>query len=97
MVPTALRYKFGSDNPNDNTRGRNSSVGNMLGSLACVMQRPGFHPARSRPVESTFLLEMTWVLTPFPTTLSDKNIHPGPVCAHMHSIARTQKFLTFMS
>ena len=30
-------------------------------------------------------------------TLSDESINRGLVCAHMHSIARTQKILTFMS
>ena len=49
-------------------------------------------------VEGIFPLELTWVLTPFlPKTLSDESINRGLVCAHMHSIARTQKILTFMS
>ena len=30
-------------------------------------------------------------------TLSDESINRGLVCAHMHSIVRTQKILTFMS
>ena len=30
-------------------------------------------------------------------TLSDESIKRGLVCAHMHSIAQTQKILTFMS
>ena len=29
--------------------------------------------------------------------LSDESISRGLVCVHMHSIARTQKILTFMS
>ena len=32
-----------------------------------------------------------------PPKLSDESINGGVVCAHMHSIARTQKILTFMS
>ena len=32
-----------------------------------------------------------------PKILSDESINRGLVCAHMHSIARTQKILTFMS
>ena len=32
-----------------------------------------------------------------PKTLSDESINRGPVCAHMHFIALTQKILTFMS
>ena len=42
-------------------------------------------------------LELTWVLTPFIKTLSDESINRGLVCAHKHSITRTQKILTFMS
>ena len=30
-------------------------------------------------------------------TLSDESINRGLVCAHMHSTARSQKILTFMS
>ena len=43
-----------------------------------------------------FRLELTWVLTPFPKTLSDESVKRGLVCAHMHSITQTQKILTFM-
>ena len=32
-----------------------------------------------------------------PKTLSDESINQGLVCVHMHSIAQTQKILTFMS
>ena len=49
------------------------------------------------PVEGIFPLELTWVQTPLPKTLSDESINQGLVCAHMHFIARTQKILTFMS
>ena len=42
-----------------------------------------------------FPLELTWVLTPFPKTLSDESMNR--VCVHMNSIARTPKILTFMS
>ena len=64
------------------------------------MQRCGFDPVLKIifQVEGFFfILELTWVLTPFPLTLSDESIDRGLVCAHMHSIARTQKILTFMS
>ena len=63
------------------------------------MQRRGLDPPLRRfffPVEGIFPLELTWVLTPFPQTLSDENINRSPVCAHMHSIGWTQKILTFM-
>ena len=33
----------------------------------------------------------------FSKTLSDESTNQGLVCAHMHTIARTQKILTFMS
>ena len=69
-------------------------VGSVLGALFCLMQRRGFHP----PPRTIFPLELTWVLTQFPPkTLSDESINQGLVCAHMHSIALTQKILTFMS
>ena len=61
-----------------------------------MMQRRGFDPPEPS-VEGIFLLELTWVLTPFPKTLLDESINRVVVCAHMHSIARTQKMLTFMS
>ena len=48
-------------------------------------------------IEGIFALELTWVLIPFPQTLSDESINRSLVCAHMHSIARTQKILTFIS
>ena len=51
-----------------NDGGRNSSIGSVLGSLSCLMQRCGFDtpPRRIFPVEGIFPLELTWVLTPFP-------------------------------
>ena len=42
-------------------------------------------------------MELTRVLTPFPKSLWGLSIDRGLVCAHMHSVARTQKILTFMS
>ena len=41
--------------------------------------------------EWIFPLEWTWFLTPFPKNLLDKSINQGLVCAHMHSVAWTQK------
>ena len=78
--------------------GWNSSVGNGFGSQSCVMRRGRLDSPES-PVEGIFPLEPTCVLTPFPDskTLSDESINQGLVCAHMHSIAQTQKILTFMS
>ena len=64
------------------------------------MQRREFDPPQRRfffPVQGIFPLELSWVLTPFPQTLSDESINRGLVCGHVHSIARTQKILTFMS
>ena len=55
----------------------------------------GCHSAYS--VEGIFPLELTWFLIPFSQNLSDESINRGLVCAHMPSIARTQKILTFMS
>ena len=46
--------------------GRNSSVGSELGSLSSVMQSRDFFP-----------LELAWVLTPFPKTLSDESMNGG--------------------
>ena len=48
--------------------GWNSSVGSVLSSLFCVMQRCGFDSPLRRIflVEWIFPLEVTWVLTPFP-------------------------------
>ena len=65
---------------------------------------PVLRDAASRvrpPVEvfppSSSPLELTWVLAPFPKIISDEIINRGLVCAHMHSIARTQKILTCVS
>ena len=56
---------------------RNSSVGVVLGSLSCLMQRCGFNPPLRRifPIQGIFPLEFTWVQTPFPKTLSDESIN----------------------
>ena len=64
--------------------GLNSSVGNVLGLLSCVM-RCGFDPPLS-----------FWLSIP-KKILSDVSINRGLVCAHVHSITWTQKILTFMS
>ena len=80
--------------------GRNSSVGSVLGSLSCLMQRHGFDPPPRRfffLVEGTFPLELTRVLTPFPQILSDESMNRGLVRAHIHSTRRTQKIPAFMS
>ena len=72
----------------------------LLGSLSCVMPRRRFDPplGRNFPVECISPLELTWVLTPFPCkNLMVESINRGLICACMHSIARTQKILTFMS
>ena len=64
--------------------GRNSSVGSVC--WACYLA-----------VEEIFLLELTWVLTPFPYSLSDEGRNWGLVFVPMYSIAKTQKIPTFMS
>ena len=60
-------------------------------------------------VKGFLSLQLTWVLTPFPTppppplthphpqTIADESTHRGLVCARMHSIARSQKILTLRS
>ena len=48
-------------------------------------------PSSEPPVEGIFPLELTWVLTPFPTTLSDKSLNQGLVYACMHSFVQTKK------
>ena len=68
--------------------GRNSLVGDAASWVG---------PDPELPAEGIFPLEFTWVLTPFPKTLLDDSINQGLVCAHMHSIAWTQKMMTFMS
>ena len=72
-----------------NSGGRNSSV------LRDVASR--IPPFSEPPVDAIFPLELTWVLTPFSKTLSDKSINRVLVCAHMNSVARIQKTLSFMS
>ena len=61
------------------------------------MQRLRFKPPLSLQQRGYFPLELIWFLTPLPKTLSDESINQGLVCAHMHSITRTSKILTFMS
>ena len=61
------------------------------------LQHHGFDSPRSLQVEGIFPLELTWVLTTSPKTLSDESINRPSVWAHLHSIAQTQKILTFMS
>ena len=48
-------------------RGRNSSVGSVLGSMSCLTQRRGFDPPLRRifQVEGIFPSELTWVPIPF--------------------------------
>ena len=77
-------------------QGWNHSVGNALSLLPCMIQRHGFDHSEFL-VEGIFPLELTCVLIPFPKTLSDESTNRGLVCAQTHSIARTQKILTFMS
>ena len=49
-------------------------------------------PSSEPPVERIFPLELLpCILTPFPETLLDESINRGPVCAHLQSIAKTQK------
>ena len=76
--------------------GRNSCVGSVgLAALRDAASR--VCPSSEPPVDGVFPLEFTWVLTPFPKTLSDESMNRGPLCAPMHSIVRTQNILTFMS
>ena len=42
---------------------QDSSVGSVLSLLSCVMQRCGFNPPQSLPIEGIFPLEIAWVLT----------------------------------
>ena len=80
-------------NPNWGARIAQSVV---LGSLSCVMQRRGFDPPLSLRYRGFFF--PPWSKHCFclhsTKTLSGKSVNPGLVCAHMHSIARTQKTLT---
>ena len=48
-------------------------------------------------VEGTFSLGVDMGSDSIPPKLSDEIINRGLVCAHMHFMARTQKFWTFMS
>ena len=44
------------------------------------------------PAEGIFPMELTWLLTPFPKTLSDESINWGLVCPCMHSITQLKRF-----
>ena len=70
-----------------------------LGLMSFLMQHGGFDPPVGRIflVEGVFPLEITWALTPFPPNSFRWELNRGLDCAHMHSIARIQKILTFMS
>ena len=73
-------------------------VDSVLGSL--VLDAVSWVQSSSEenfPVEGIFPLELTQVLTPSTKTYSDESINRGLVCAHMHSMAQTQKILTFLS
>ena len=77
--------------------GRNSSGGSVLSSLSCVMQRRQVRSSSQLPVQAVFPAGVNMGSDSIhPKTLSDESIKRGPVCEHMHSIARTQKILTFM-
>ena len=83
--------------------GRNSSVGSVLGSLSCLMQRRGFDPPLRRfffpwSYHGLCLQPPPPPTSPLPPKKSlDESINRGLVCAHMHSITRIQKILTVMS
>ena len=77
-------------------RGNNSSVGGVLDSLPCVMQRHRLDLPLSLQWKG-FFPEVNMGSDSIPRTLSAESIHQGLVCAHLHSIARTHKILTFMS
>ena len=87
-----LRYKLCSSG----FWGRNSSVGSAW---ARCPQRRGFDPPLGTfSGRGDFSLEVNMGSNSIPPkTLSDESINRGLVCAHMHSIAGTQKILTFMS
>ena len=51
----------------DPNRGRNSSVGSVLGS-SCVLYSVADRPYSQPPVEGIIPLELTWVLTPYPNS-----------------------------
>ena len=76
--------------------GRNSSVGSVLGSLSCVMQRRGNILLASGRGDFSLGDSMGSDSIP-PKTLSDESINRSLVCAHMHFILQSQKILTFMS
>ena len=80
-------------------RGRNSSVGSVLCSLSFVMQRRGFHPPLRRIFSGCgdISLGVNMSSDSIPQKIFRARVQTGLVCAHMHSIAWTQKILTFMS
>ena len=75
---------------------KNSSVGSAW---ACCPQRRGFDPPLGTfSGRGDFSLGVNMGSNSIPPkTPSDESINRGLVYAHMHSIARTQKMLTFMS
>ena len=79
-------------------RGPEYLVGSVLGSLSCLMQHRGFDPPQGEIFSGggDFSLGVNMGSDSI-QKLSDESINRGLVCAHMHSIAQTQKLLTFMS
>ena len=63
----------------------------MLPDTASMVNLP-----RGRTAE-VFSSELAQVLNPLPVTLSGESINRGLVCACVHTIARTEKLLTFIS
>ena len=82
--------------PHFQQRGLNSSVGSAW---AHCPQRRGFDPPLGTfSSRGDFSLGVNMGSNSIPPkTPSDESINRGLVCAHMLSIARTQKILTFMS
>ena len=77
--------------------GRNSSVSSVLGSLTCVIQRRGFDPPLNLRQRGFFPWSSHGFWIRSLKNLLDEKTNLGLVCKHMHSIAWTQKILTFMS
>ena len=83
-------------------QGQNSSVCSVLRSLSYLMQHCRFDPSLIRFFSGwgDFSLGVNMgsdSIPPLKKTLSDESIDWGLVCAHIHSIAWTQKILTLMS
>ena len=79
--------------------GRSCSVGSVLGSLSCLMQWRGFDPPLGRfffAGRGDFFLGVTMGSDCSPQKLFRVRVK-GLVCAHMDSVARIQKILTFVS